>query len=315
MKLKNSNGFLKKRLKLILGILALPVIIYAQQNDQKLPTNELDQQYIPNKNSILNSGKDGLESSKNRDDISIKNAIQFNPGLLIRKQFALFYERGLNSNISLQAGLGTVFGIDPIMAVVSQVDINTSNTPSAGVGGNSNVINLSQILQSASIQQGANPFISVNFKFYTGTYGGIWSNFGYGNNRTNYSEAFEGGYFQLGIRFYSMNVIMDAQTFNNTNSDYYLATNTSVNVRSTYYTMTYGRQITTSGKLKTTHDFYAGAGVRVSSYDGFDTRTETVQTGNIYNPTATENVLFKSSTRQGGYFFAFLFGYVFGFGF
>ena len=295
-----------KKWLFLYGFLTFFLTGFSQQNIPG-PPNDLDKQFMPDKNSIFNSGKDGVESRRNAEVADIKQAIQFNPGLLLRKQFAIFYERSLNDNLCLQGAIGTCYGIDPILTAFAQAS-DLGLTPSSNSYSSSSV-SLGQLLQAGEYQGGLNPFLALNFKIYTGTSIGYWR-----GSRGGYSEAFSGGYFQIGVRYTSVNILLTPASFNNVTSDYTITTNIPLQIRSTYYSVIYGYQFYTAGKFKTTHDFYSGFGLRVASSDGLTPVVSNV-TNSYGTVVSTSSLVLSGGSRQVTYFPAFMMGYVFGFGY
>src|SRR3990167_1976126 len=212
--------------------------VHAQKN--KGEPNELDKLYIPTQNSVFNPGK---SSTKNSSPSENNNAIKFNPVLLTRSIGALFYEKWLSDEISVQGGLGICYNKDIMMGKLSEIqrEFNFSRDATSS-------FNISDIMLRGEFSSGSTPFISFAFRFFGSGY---------------YDSE---SYFELNFRYYSNTLkIPDAtESYNKRVLDL-----PEVTVRNFNYLLTYGYQVYTSGKIRTSHDFYYGIGLRNTSYDSF----------------------------------------------
>ena len=254
-------------------------------------SNDLDKQYTPDKNSVFNN-KSSASSGKGEEDISdINNAFKFNIGLLIRSTAAFFWERKISSGITIQPGLGVCYSKDKLMGILGE-DFNI--TPST-----SSVPLASLIAQGTST--GTNLFLSCAFRFYFSNY--------YGN------EIFQSGYFEMNGRYSPMELKIYSN-MNSTSSNYNsykIADDPRINLHIFSFYTIYGYQFCTAGKIKTTHDFYCGVGIRSIGFDAFQSTTRNVydQYGNL----TQETVHVKSGARESALLPSFVLGYAFGFGF
>ena len=148
---------------------------------------------------------------------------------------------------------------------------------------------------------GGNLFTAASVRFF------------YENYYTSY-ESFNSGYFEIGLKFYSNNIRVDDNTsaYYLNNNNYNLTTGGLVTIRNAMYQITYGYELYTRGKVKTTHDFYIGLGVRNTSYNLF--KLEDMYLTNQQGQSQLVAVNVKSTQRESTVLPAFMLGYVFGFG-
>ena len=265
---------------------------FAQENP--LEKNEQDKIYTPDKNSIFFHGGNN-SSDRTIDESEIHNAIKFNPGLLVRSTAAIFYERNITNGITFSGGLGSCYNLDRVMALGVTAEFNLSDPQST--------LPLATILTPGYAQyvKGGNIFMAASFRFY------------YENYYTSY-ESFNSGYFEIGLRYYTnhMNVDDNTSSYYTNNYNYGLTTGGVVAIRNAVYQISYGYELYTSGKVKTTHDFYIGVGIRNTSYNLF-TQEERYLV-NQYSQAQLVPISVMSSQRESALMPAFVFGYVFGFG-
>jgi hypothetical protein len=242
--------------------------------------NDLDKNYIPDKNSVLNA-KGSVDKSDRGFDC--KNIIEFTPGLLIRNIFAVQYEHKFNEYLSLQGGLGFVYGKDLLQSVI--------NSNGDFFGNSSSTIKLGELLDKGTTLN-KTAYLSAAIRVYTGTGG--------------YYGYYDGsGFFEMGIRHYSNNLQISNK--NSSGSSAQFLNDPVVDIISNIYYLSYGGHLETDGKLPTTHNFYLGFGIRTTSYNSF-----TTQGYNSYNSNAV-NVM--SATDRSNFLNPMvLFGYELGFG-
>ena len=264
----------------------------AFSQDNPLEKNEQDKIYTPDKNSIFYNGGNN-SSDRTIDESEIHNAVKFNPGLLVRSVAAVFYERNITNGITVQGGLGSCYNMDKLMAVGVDADLGLSNTKST--------LPLSEIITTGRFVSGGNLFTAASVRFF------------YENYYTSY-ESFNSGYFEIGLKFYSNNIRVDDNTsaYYLNNNNYNLTTGGLVTIRNAVYQITYGYELYTRGKVKTTHDFYIGLGVRNTSYNLF--KLEDMYLTNQQGQSQLVAVNVKSTQRESTVLPAFMLGYVFGFG-
>ncbi len=267
--------------KLFFISLLLSSVVNSFAQKDKADPNELDNLYVPPKNSIFNQG-DGSTKSSTSDD---NNAIKFNPILITRSIGAIFYERWIIEGISVQGGLGVCLGKDIMMSAGSMVDLNfTENSASS--------LSIADIMELGKFNSGGDPFISLAFRFFWGGYYDL-------NN-----------YFELGFRNYVNNLKVSGDVAEY--SDKQISGGSQyVTVKNSNFLMTYGYQAITGGKVGTVHDFYIGFGLRNTSFDSFKSEevTKTDSWGNQY--TVYEHK--KTGVRERILAPAMVIGYAFGF--
>lgn len=243
--------------------------------------NELDNQYVPDKNSIFNSdakgGEEGVSSA-----IDVKNIIKLNATMLPRGIFALYYQKGITDQISLEGGLGACFNKDRVFGFVSGI--------SDGFSGNSQVVELNTIMRYGELK-GTSLFYSLSFRV-------SWDS--YYDNVTPY--------FSLNTRYYTNKLLLSQ--INDYQTDFERLDGTpEVIIRNTSFNIIYGYQYITDGKIRTTHDYYFGLGMRNTSFDEFISTRITPSSGDDYT------LYSKTSDRLKVFAPSFIVGYAFGIGF
>ena len=275
---------LKLTIKITALLLCLVSGILSAQETPGTP-NELDKLFVPDKNSIFNSsGKTGDDNSN--PSIDVKNVISFNPIMLPRGIAAFYYQRRLNDQISLQGGLGSCFNKDRILSFVSGITDdfanNNSNTQST--------LLLNRIMQSAD-------FSSTS----------LFASFSLRLNWTSYYWDYT-PYFEINTRYYS-NKLKLSQLSDGGSAEQIEGT-PDVTIKNICFNLIYGFQYLTEGKIKTSHDFYFGMGMRSTSYDKFS--SSTVQTPGNYS---SYTLYTETSARATSFAPSFIMGYAFGIGF
>jgi len=253
---------------------------------QTQPPNELDKQFTPDANSIFNSsGKNGKVKGGGHS-VEIQNAIKFNPLLIPRSIFALFYERKIIDGLSLTGGLGFCYNTDKISGFFNSEDFTLGF-------GNTDKLSFSGILSNSTFD-GGGPFLSAGVRIYTGGY-------------FSAADNFNSGYFEINYRFTSVNLRLNPTI----NSNDKLAGDGTVNIRNSGFNLIYGYQLSTEGSIKTTHDFYLGTGIKSVRYDEF-TRT-LVDPNNGYSPSYYQ--CSPTGAKISQIRFMIIAGYAFGIGF
>ena len=252
--------------------------------EKKSPPNSLDEKFSPDKNSVFNiknSSGSGNESSQP----DCANIIKFNPALLIRKTAAVFYERRFNDAISLQGGLGFCYGIDPlnrIASIAGDMMLQYSGTSAISYG----------TMLEVGKNSGLGLFLSAGPRFqYTSWY--------FESNNS---------YIEFNYRFNSNKISLVDYANSNVNN-FIISGSREVITRSSWFNIIWGTRFTTDGKIKTSHEFYYGMGIRKSTYDLF---TSSPLTSNNYN---TKYIYSPTGERGSVFNFSFLLGYAFGIGF
>ena len=274
-------------------ILFLSIPIIAQNNKKgnssptsktvSGPVNELDNIYTPPMNSLYDENAK-KNNQYNSSSAEFKNAIRFNPFLLPRSTFALGYERKLIGNLTGSVFFGYNYKRDWIQtmgSIISSGDDLLSSTSSE--------LSLASMLGSGIYKSG-----------------GLYSSFGL----RLYTEdsPFDGYYFEFQARF--NNYTLDLGSVSNTiGSDFAPGTTTDVKIRNTSGYLIWGSQFYSSGKIRTTHDFYTGIGVRSTSYDVFSSKD--VSDGLGSNTTLLQN----TGNRENVLGISIVMGYIFGIGF
>jgi hypothetical protein len=242
--------------------------------------NDLDKNYVPDKNSVLNSKGNADKSSRAFD---CKNIIEFTPGLLIRNIFAVQYEHKFNDYLSLQGGLGLVYGKDMLQAALNPADDFLGNTNST--------VKLGDLL-SKGITVNKTAYLSAAVRVYT--------------NGGGYYGYYDGsGYFEVGFRHYSNSLQISGNPTAGNGGQ--IVNDPIVDIKSNIYYLNYGFHLETDGKLPTTHNFFLGFGIRSTSYNSFEsqnTNSNYSNSVNVMSATARESILTPTV----------LFGYELGFG-
>jgi hypothetical protein len=219
------------------------------------PPNDLDKNFVPDKNSIFNSAPGSNTSKSGSKGSSITgdyhNVLEINPGFLLRNMFVVGYERKLSSVISLQGGLGYVFGKDAI-----QQSLNLATDFSGNSGGQTSSVSFGNIL-SQGVFNGPNICWNVAIRFYFEG-GGFY-------NYYSYNDFGGSRFLELGVKGYGNSLVLN----NSSTSSVLLDKMSNDYLYTTVYYLNWGYHLETSGKLITTHHIYFGAGVRTTSYDAF----------------------------------------------
>ena len=272
-----------------LSVLCLIVLFAGSQtnnNQQPGKPNELDNKFTPTHFPLFNSsGNAGSSGSGGVSVASFKNVVKFNVALLPRKIAALTYQRFLSDEVSLEASLGPIYGKDPVFSAIgAEISSETSSSNS--------YYSLTRIL-SNSRSAGMGLFAAGSVKFH-------FSGFSYWSD--------EGTFLELGVRSFSQK--LDVTALKNAEAlDYVLYTgSTEVQLRQTQFILSYGYRFATTGKLKTSHEFYFGAGWRTGTYNSYSRQEIT----NNYPYYAQTN---QNGLRENFSSPVFVFGYIFGIGF
>ena len=276
----------------LLAFLLASLCVFAQDNP--LEKNEQDKIYTPDKNSIFSNGATGSSDNSSHPESEIHNAIKFNPTLLLLRNItAFYYERSITNGLTVQGGFGVCNNSDKIMQVGVAGDILLSQPKST--------IRPDEIMSKGRFLSGT--MVSASLRIYYSNY-------------YNYYESFNSGYFEVGLRAYSNKFTLDnnVPVIYNGNSSYPLypyTTGGTVLFNNTLFFFNYGYELCTSGKIKTTHDFYIGFGIKSTSFDKFIPQQEYIPDQQGQQQLVYVNVKYG---RESFMMPAILFGYVFGFG-
>lgn len=275
--------------------LFLSAVNFSLAQDAPPQGNDLDKLYTPDKNSVFNNEAGSGSQAKNKtvNEINISNAVKFNFGLLVRNTAAFFWERKIANQFTIQPGIGVCYGKDRLM---QEIGGDMDMTPYVSRSG---TVPFGSLLKQGNFR-GVNLFASFAFRLYTG-------NYYYGG------ETFQSGYFEVNVRYSSMNVDIlttaPSSSGSSTGSNYYILGNPTVNFRTESYYFIYGYQFCTTGKTKTTHDFYCGAGFRSIKYDSFALDNSQQYSGSV------GYTYISTGTRAAALIPSLVAGYVLGFGF
>lgn len=245
--------------------------------------NALDNQFVPDKNSVFNSEGNAGDGKDDDSYSDINNIVKFNIGLLARSIAAFQYERRISDQITLEAGLGTCFNRDFVLSVSSEI---------FGIGRSNNEIGAYELMTNSNFG-GNSLYSSFSFRLRYDSY--YWE-----------SEP----YFEINTRLYSNKFDMTpiVEEYNSPNyTSAVLVGTPDVTVRNTCINLIYGIQLVTDGKIATTHDFYTGFGMRSLSFNKVIRDNDVNNTG-IYTYTNTSEKIKAMG-------FSFVCGYAFGFGF
>jgi hypothetical protein len=275
---------MKTYLQYLIFICLFSINTFSQKKDVQLgDPNDLDQKYVPDKNSVLNSVNSVSNSSGNRD-IAVKNIIKFNLTLLGRGAATVFWEHPFGKVVSLEGGLGLCFNRDFMQSVFAGAfaDAFSNN------GTYTKYLPLNKILTSSIYAGTPSVFVSGGVKLYFA------------------DDAPEGSYFSFNIRYYANNLQLTPPEGSNTQ----LIGNSSVSVRNLSFNVIYGYQVVSGGKnVSFVNDFYFGFGMRRTGFDGVTTYSGTNNNGGFQTTWAPDG------TTQSSLAPVFLFGYSLGFGF
>lgn len=246
------------------------LLLNAQEEQPGLP-NDLDKMFVPDKNSIFNSEKND-EDGSDYLLVDVKNIIKFNPAMLPRSIAAFYYERRLSEQFSLQGGLGICFNKDRVMGSIA-------DDWAYGSDGNSSV-RLALIMQYGLYNE-PSLFASIAVKLH-------WENPHSWNAMP---------YFEMSTRYYENKLKVSKIGYGTMDGS------PIVTVRNVSYTLVYGRQYLTEGKIRTSHDFYVGIGMKTVSFDRFiSTEIVSPPYGTLHTKTA-ERTKIPSALIVAGYVF------------
>jgi len=268
------------KLSLISLLICASFTGFAQKKQEAQP-NDMDEMYVPPKNSIFNPG-DGAGSTSGTDKL---NAVKFNPLLLTRSIGAVFYERWLTDGISVQAGLGMTYNKDRIMGIGSSGEFTLSDNSTS-------TLTIGQIMDQG-VTDRKKLYASLGFRFFWGGY--------YDANN----------YFELGVRYYANSLLIEDGP-DSYNPGLTVGT-PEVTVKNTSFNMVFGHQVYTDGKVSTAHDFYFGFGIRSTSYDVFKSERRTIIDSSGYS--TEQDVHSKTFIRETILAPSLIMGYAFGFAF
>jgi hypothetical protein len=267
-------------------------IAYAQDKNPA-QKNDLDKLYTPDKNSIFNSKGNGQGNSYS--ELGINNVVKVNLALLVRSTAGLFWERKISNNVTLQPGVGVVVGKDVLMEYIGS-EMNITPSPRSYY-----IVPFGELIKTGYFK-GAGIFGSFSGRYYLG-------------NSVN-SETFRTGYFELNLRYSTMNLDIHKSSIDYngySSSNYYMPVSSVANFRTVSFYAIYGYQACTTGRIKTTHDFYFGGGFRSVSYSSY-VKNENYPASNQSNQIVYVNAYMKSG-RVSALIPSFVAGYSFGFGF
>jgi len=275
---------IKNSFKFLLFACLFSIQIFAQVQKPGTPVggdpNDLDEKFLPDKNSILNSSYTSKSSTGNSRESSVHNVVKFNLGLLLRSTAGFSWEHPFGKLVSVEGSLGLTYGQDYCQKVFSQVlDAFATNQD--------NHVRLSLLL-SNSTYSGPTPFIGAGIKLY-------FSN-----------DAPEGGYFHFNIRYSGNNLIYAPNANGNTNA--IVSGSPDLSVRNLGFNFIYGYQIVSGTKnVSFVQDLFVGFGFRKTSYTGFQTTTSN-------NQSQFQTVYVADGTTLSVVQPVFVLGYCLGFG-
>ncbi|MFI5150560.1 MAG: hypothetical protein ACHQRM_12555 [Bacteroidia bacterium] len=241
------------------------------QNPAGVP-NDQDKNFVPDKNSIFNAeGKTGSKESHAAVQ-EIHEVIEMNPFLFVRNIFALQYEHKFFEMLGVQGGLGVCYGKDYMQTFAGDVFSGSSST---GVDDKT-------ILNKGTFK-GPNLYLSAAVRLYFNTY-----------SRYTYEERT--GYLEMGVRHYKNSMLISDTTsiVSGGGQGGIIRGKPTADVVTNLFYMNYGYHFATEGKIRTTHKFYFGFGLRNSKWDSFDSYqgynpgTYNNQTYYVKNPTVTK---------------------------
>jgi hypothetical protein len=204
---------------------------------------DLDEKYIP---------KGGVFTKENKSTYTsdIKsNLISYSPFLLLRGINAIFYERRLGEFSSLKLGIGKNLGNDPIFMSLSQ-DFELI------IDGKESLLPYNQIDDYSTLNPKFNLFAAASLKYFV-------------------DDVFDGSYFEL---LYRRNTYK--YTAQNGIYGYTLIGDDNFKASINSYYGCFGFQFVSSSKLKLSHDFYFGGGIRSVKMNIFEITSKPSQGGN-----------------------------------
>src|ERR1700741_5381486 len=204
---------MKHRLCILLFLFQITLISIAQEKEIKPgKPNELDKLYTPDKNSSTPSNG----STSSGSWAGKANFAKFNFGLLARSTCAFFYERKITDGISLQGGLGYVYGSDKAQVFLTDGEsIYLNDTKSS--------ISLGTIIYHGTFKSGG-PFLSAAVRFY---YSGLYSNW-------FYNSGDRSSYLELGMRYYGQHYSFTSFP-NDNNNGQTISGGSKIGIRNTCY--------------------------------------------------------------------------------
>jgi hypothetical protein len=289
---------MNRAIKLVAIVLVfLQKLAFAQEATPGLP-NELDKMFVPDKNSIFYSGPGAASSGNSSSPIEIKNTITFNPTLLIRRSVGLFYEHWFSEKFSVKGGLGFCYNVDRIQAITYSMGIAQQAFSPA----RSSTVSIAKIMEDG-VFEGPRLYSSVSLRLHWDSFfGGDWNPFLEANSQQH-----------------SNTLKMPSENVNYYNyydhSGLIIVNEPVVHVRTFSLNLIYGSQFVTSGKVKTTHEFFFGMGLKNASYEVFRSSSQTLKDPELIGDPIKIQVQEKTLERENILIPSLLMGYVFGFGF
>jgi hypothetical protein len=241
--------------------------------------NDLDEKFLPDKNSILNSSNNSKTNTGNSRESSIHNVIKFNLGLLARSTAAFEWEHPFGKMVSVQGSLGLTYGQDFCQKTFSALfDLGSSQ---------GSRVSLNQLLTNATFAS-STAFFGVGAKAYFS------------------ADAPEGGYFHFNIRYSGNNLIYNPNV--NGNTSVIVSGSPDLSVRNLGFNFIYGYQIVSGNKnVSFVQDLFVGFGFRKTSYTSF-------QKTQSNNPNQFQTVYMADGATLSAIQPVFMLGYCLGFG-
>ncbi|MFI5142010.1 MAG: hypothetical protein ACHQII_06605, partial [Bacteroidia bacterium] len=116
---------IKNSFKFLLFACLFSIQLFAQVQKPGTPVggdpNDLDEKFLPDKNSILNSSYTSKSSTGNSRESSVHNLVKFNLGLLARSTAAFSWEHPFGKLVSVEGSLGLTYGQDFCQKTFSEV--------------------------------------------------------------------------------------------------------------------------------------------------------------------------------------------------
>lgn len=260
----------------LFAVFLLPFISIGQE--QANPMNELDQKNTPPKGSFFGIPTES-QAKKIKGEKGATMVFKFNPFLLPRGTVALFAEAKLAKRLSVQFGAGGNYTYDWIQ--YSSIMDGTMEFSATSAG-----IDLINLYNRSSGSTGTGLFLSAGFRLYP------------------FGNATKGFFIEPGFRYSKVDLAM---------SKYYdeieVKGSRLASIQQYNFQLLFGVQAQSRGKVKLTHEFYAGTGIRKTDYSDFRLVTEQID----FDETIT---YYKKTPFPANIYLPILLaGYVFGFGF
>jgi hypothetical protein len=283
---------LKDKRKYLLLLIFYLFVIYSlsAQKETNSPHNDLDGRYTPAE-SIFSNTKNSPKSNKSLFDATdISYGIKFMPVELVRGN--LVFENEIN--ISNSSNITCAIGYNILESYLAKSNLSLFYDIPL------NTLSAYEAMSTGAYQNGG-AFFSIGFKSYAEDFWDLSFFF-------NDGDPFNGLYAFLRYERYASNYFV-APIIDNIP----VSGSRAFKIVNNHLNYGIGFSAVKDGKVKTIHDFYLGAGVKIFSYTNF--KKESIYNSNAGTTGPVYTTEYRNAGKSTGVDFSFTFGYSIGFGF